>query len=160
MSFNIIDAPSENKGESRAASSITNLVVHATAGDFKSSYDWLRKKGSGVSAHYLINLDGALYRLVHPKFVAWHAGVSSWRGRDSVNKFSIGVELVNVREQPYTDRQYRVLAQLYVLLAKHYPIPLEGIVGHYHVSPGRKTDPYYVFEWGKLFQYIEQEKSK
>jgi N-acetylmuramoyl-L-alanine amidase len=74
---------------------------------------------------------------------AWHAGKSEWRGVPNVNDYSLGIELVNLNDgqDPYPEAQYRSLVKLCQALTHKYSIPTEDIVGHYHVSPGRKTDP-------------------
>ena len=79
---------------------------------------------------------------------AWHAGVSSWRGRERCNDFSIGIELEGADDVPYTARQYAKLAALLRALKRRYP--LEAAVGHSDVAPGRKTDPGPAFDWDRL----------
>ena len=101
-----------------------------------------------VSAHFLIRRDGELIQFVSCHKRAWHAGVSSWSGRERCNDFSIGVELEGCDELPFEDVQYRRLADLIESLRRSYPI--ESIVGHSDVSPGRKTDPGPCFDWRRL----------
>src|SRR5258708_26540294 len=40
-----------------------------------------------VSSHYLIRRDGSLVQYVPEEKRAWHAGVSSWKGRSRCNDF-------------------------------------------------------------------------
>ncbi|CAN5386383.1 1,6-anhydro-N-acetylmuramyl-L-alanine amidase AmpD [soil metagenome] len=98
-----------------------------------------------VSAHFVIRRDGELIQFVPCSARAWHAGVSSWRGRATCNDYSIGVELEGVDDVPYDERQYAALAELARQICLHYPI--EAIVGHEHIAPGRKTDPGPAFDW-------------
>jgi AmpD protein len=98
-----------------------------------------------VSAHFLVRRDGGLVQFVPCQRRAWHAGVSNWRGRDHCNDYSIGIELEGVDDQRYETAQYRSLAHLTRCLASHYPI--EDIVGHSEIAPGRKTDPGPAFDW-------------
>ena len=105
--------------------------------------------GLRVSAHFLIRRDGALLQFVSCARRAWHAGVSSWRGRERCNDFSIGVELEDTDFKPYTERQYRRLASLARLLRDSYP-QLSGVAGHEEIAPGRKTDPGPAFEWDRF----------
>jgi N-acetyl-anhydromuramoyl-L-alanine amidase len=79
---------------------------------------------------------------------AWHAGVSVWNGRPRCNDFSIGVELEGTDEIAYTGAQYAMLARLAKALRRRYPI--DDIVGHSDIAPGRKTDPGPAFDWVRL----------
>jgi len=101
-----------------------------------------------VSAHFLIRRDGELIQFVACEKRAWHAGASSWQGRERCNDFSIGVELEGCDDQPFEDLQYRQLVALLVALRKRYPI--EVVVGHSDIAPGRKTDPGPCFDWLRL----------
>jgi N-acetyl-anhydromuramoyl-L-alanine amidase len=104
--------------------------------------------GLEVSAHFLIRRDGELIQFVSCEQRAWHAGFSSWRGRERCNDFSIGVELEGCDEQGFETRQYDVLNQLVVALKQRYPIA--SIIGHSEISPGRKTDPGPCFDWSRV----------
>jgi N-acetyl-anhydromuramoyl-L-alanine amidase len=108
-------------------------------------YETLR--GLRVSSHFLIRRDGQLIQFVPCACRAWHAGASSWNGRERCNDFSIGVELEGADDVPYTEAQYRRLADLTAALKRLYPIA--GIVGHADIAPGRKTDPGPAFDWAQ-----------
>ena len=101
-----------------------------------------------VSAHFLIRRDGELVQFVSCKERAWHAGVSSWKGRERCNDFSIGIELEGTDNLPYASAQYTKLARLVRALKRAYPIV--DLVGHSDVAPGRKTDPGPAFDWARL----------
>ncbi len=101
-----------------------------------------------VSAHFLIRRDGELVQFVPLGERAWQAGVSSWKGRERCNDFSVGVELEGSDNQPFEAVQYRRLAELAALLER--VLPIEDIVGHEDIAPGRKTDPGPCFEWPVL----------
>jgi AmpD protein len=101
-----------------------------------------------VSAHFFIRRDGELVQFVPCGARAWHAGVSSWQGRERCNDFSIGIELEGTDTLPFTDIQYQVLNGLLRLLRAVYPI--QGVVGHADIAPGRKTDPGPCFDWARL----------
>src|SRR5687767_10639965 len=62
-----------------------------------------------VSCHFLIRRDGEVVRFVAPEKRAWHAGVSSWRGRERCNDFSVGIELEGTDNTPFEEAQYRSL---------------------------------------------------
>jgi len=101
--------------------------------------------GRRVSAHVLIRRDGAAIQFVSFAKRAWHAGVSTWRGRSRCNDFSIGIELEGTDDVPFAPVQYERLAQVTRALKARYPIA--DIVGHSDVAAGRKTDPGPHFDW-------------
>ena len=101
-----------------------------------------------VSAHFLIRRNGELVQFVGCNERAWHAGVSSWRGRERCNDFSIGIELEGTDDRPYASAQYTMLARLVRALRRTYPIA--ELVGHSDIAPGRKTDPGPAFDWARL----------
>lgn len=106
-----------------------------------------------VSAHFLIRRTGEVVQFVSADERAWHAGVSSWCGREHCNDFSIGIELEGTDDAPYEDPQYEALAALISLLRNHYPsIRSDAIVGHSDIAPGRKTDPGPAFDWQRVRQ--------
>lgn len=98
-----------------------------------------------VSAHVLIRRDGRLIQFVPFLRRAWHAGHSSWQGRERCNDFSVGIELEGSDLQAFAPEQYRVLDGLILLLKAVYQVG--AVSGHSDVSPGRKTDPGPHFDW-------------
>lgn len=101
-----------------------------------------------VSAHCLINRKGEITQYVNFDDMAWHAGVSSFEGRDKCNEYSIGIELEGSNNQPFTDAQYHSLARLTKTLQRHYPqITNARIAGHNQIAPERKIDPGQYFDW-------------
>ena len=104
--------------------------------------------GLKVSAHFLVRRDGSVIQFVPVERRAWHAGVSSWRGRERCNDFSVGIELEGTDDLPYEDAQYVTLRALVAALRARYPI--EDVVGHSDIAPGRKTDPGIAFDWSRL----------
>ncbi len=101
-----------------------------------------------VSAHFLVRRDGELIQFVPCGARAWHAGESSWRGRDRCNDYSIGIELEGADDQAFSDTQYARLACLIRTLQIAYPDI--AIAGHSDIAPGRKTDPGPCFDWVRL----------
>jgi AmpD protein len=101
-----------------------------------------------VSSHFFIRRDGALVQFVACGRRAWHAGISSWRGRAACNDYSVGIELEGTDDLPYESAQYLMLARLARALRRRYPI--RDMVGHSDVAPGRKTDPGPTFDWPRL----------
>ncbi|MCC5794160.1 MAG: 1,6-anhydro-N-acetylmuramyl-L-alanine amidase AmpD [Chromatiales bacterium] len=104
-----------------------------------------------VSAHLLVRRDGELVQYVPLHRRAWHAGQSSYRGREACNDFSIGIELEGCDDEPYSDAQYHRLCATISGLALTMPgLRRANIVGHCDVAPGRKTDPGPAFDWTRL----------
>ncbi len=104
-----------------------------------------------VSAHFLIERTGHIKQYVSCNERAWHAGLSSFQGRENCNDFSIGIELEGTDDTPFTDAQYSSLNRLTSLLMREYPqITPERICGHSDIAPGRKTDPGPCFDWQRL----------
>ena len=101
-----------------------------------------------VSAHFFIRRDGELIQFVPVSLRAWHAGASCWKDCERCNDFSVGIELEGSDTQPFTDAQYARLGTLVDTLRAHYPI--EDVVGHSDIAPGRKTDPGPHFDWPRL----------
>ena len=121
---------------------------------FTNRLDWAAHpyfaaiRGLCVSAHFLIRRDGRLQQFVSCRERAWHAGVSSWRGRADCNDYSVGIELEGLEGGVFEAPQYERLAGLVEQLATAYPIA--WIAGHEHVAPGRKHDPGRGFDWARL----------
>mgnify|MGYP000052285664 CR=1 FL=1 len=101
-----------------------------------------------VSSHFLIRRDGALIQFVPCAKRAWHAGVSKWKNRERCNDFSIGIELEGCDFEEFEAVQYKVLNALLQSLKNTYPI--QYVVGHSDIAPGRKTDPGPFFHWSKV----------
>jgi len=101
-----------------------------------------------VSAHFLVRRDGSLLQFVACRERAWHAGASCWRGVERCNDYSVGVELEGADDVPYEAAQYATLRALVAALRARYPI--EDVVGHSDIAPGRKTDPGVAFDWSRL----------
>lgn len=104
-----------------------------------------------VSAHLLIRRDGECVQYVPFNKRAWHAGVSSFQGRENCNDFSIGIELEGCETVVYTEAQYETLNNVIAALLKTYPnLSAQRITGHSDIAPNRKTDPGASFNWSKV----------
>lgn len=101
-----------------------------------------------VSSHFLIRRDGELVQFVSCNKRAWHAGASQWQHRERCNDFSVGVELEGCDFEAFELVQYETLNHLITSLKETYPI--QHIVGHSDIAPGRKTDPGPFFDWSKI----------
>jgi len=101
-----------------------------------------------VSSHLYIKRDGSITQFVPLDKKAWHAGISSFKGQENCNEFSIGVELEGTDEVPYERAQYTSLIEITMFLMKQYPhLNKDNIVGHSDIAPERKTDPGSSFDW-------------
>ncbi len=107
-----------------------------------------------VSAHYVVEEDGALFRLVPEERRAWHAGKSFWKGETDINAVSIGIEIVNPGHEfgyrPFPDAQVEALIALLDDIRGRWDIPDVRILGHSDVAPARKQDPGELFPWKRL----------
>jgi len=109
-------------------------------------------EGLKVSAHFLVRRDGRVVQFVPVHRRAWHAGVSSWRGRSACNDFSIGVELEGTDDAPFEEAQYLALGELLARLRT--ALPLRDLAAHSDVAPGRKTDPGPGFAWDRVLSRL------
>ena len=108
-------------------------------------------EGLRVAPHLLIDRRGDIVQFVAFDRGAWHAGQSSWRGRPSCNRFSLGIELEGTLATGFTDAQYVALTEVCGALCAHYPsLSPSAIVGHQEIAPGRKQDPGPYFDWPRL----------
>lgn len=151
------DSPSPNFDARPDSGVIDMLVLHYTG--MKTAQEALERlcdPAAKVSAHYLIDEDGTVWRLVDEAMRAWHAGVSSWRGRSDINGASIGIELVNPGHEfgyrPFPDAQMTALVELAREVLARNPIPARHVLGHSDVAPLRKEDPGEFFDWPRLAQ--------
>ena len=149
----MIDLPSPNHGE--RAAPVDVLVLHYTELPLRDSLAILTdgQRAQRVSAHYVLAEDGTSYRLVPEDRAAWHAGRSSWRGREALNGSSIGIEIVNLHgdRHDYPARQVESLVELcHGIVARHPAIVARNVVGHSDVAPKRKIDPGLRFPWATL----------
>tara|TARA_Y100001970_G_scaffold244993_1_gene311653 strand:- start:312 stop:971 length:660 start_codon:yes stop_codon:yes gene_type:complete len=111
-------------------------------------------KKNKVSSHFFINKVGKIYKLVDPKFRAWHAGISFWKGEKDINSNSIGIEISNsgyhLDFEKYDFGQITSLINLLLYLKKKYNIDKNDILGHSDIAPYRKIDPGEKFPWYRL----------
>lgn len=174
---NLLDSPSPNHSARKPGVRVDTVLIHHTATEgATSALAWLANPTSRVSAHYVIGLQGWVYRLVHEERKAWHAGKGRlpWETCEEYdfNHRSIGVEVVNPGDgkTPFTEAQYRALEWLVpdilsrwscssVRLREEAPtrrVPYNPpyfpayVLGHRDIAPGRKTDPADNFDWGRI----------
>lgn len=158
MQLLVQSMPSPNHSARPKGGDPSLVVIHGTAGRWPHDAEWLCNPASKVSVHYYVRRDGVVFQMVPDERKAWHAGVSSWKGRRDCNAYSIGIELENDSRQEYTAAQYGATALLCRELLRKYPtLQATDIVGHHQIAPGRKTDPWKHFDWDKLRRMIAPE---
>jgi N-acetyl-anhydromuramoyl-L-alanine amidase len=168
MQAHRLDSP--NKGLRPATALIDTVILHSISlppgqyggqevqALFTNNLDWNEHPyfqeihGIQVSAHFYIRRDGLLWQFVSCDDRAWHAGQSSFAGRNNCNDYSIGIELEGLEGHAFEPEQYMQLAELLQHLRARYPIA--QVLGHEHVAPGRKFDPGPGFDWSLLQQSV------
>ncbi|MFV1530664.1 MULTISPECIES: N-acetylmuramoyl-L-alanine amidase [unclassified Phaeobacter] len=127
------------------------VVLHYTAMDSPEvALERLCDPRYEVSAHYLIAADGRLWQMVREADRAWHAGAGEWCGQEDINSRSIGIELDNRGDHPFSAAQMNRLEELLRAVLLRWRIPASGVIGHSCMAPGRKCDPGARFDWARL----------
>ena len=136
----------------RKKTKIKFVIFHYTG--MKKESDAIKKltnHKSKVSSHYFIKKNGEILNLLPDLYIAWHAGVSFWQNYNSLNKYSIGIEISNpghdYKYLKFNNKQIRSVVKLSKYLIKKYKIKTNFILGHSDVAPGRKKDPGEKFPW-------------
>ena len=148
----LIERPSPNHDARPAGAAIDMLILHYTGMvDAAAALERMCDPAAKVSAHYMIDEDGATMRLVDEARRAWHAGQSRWRGRDDINAVSIGVELVNPGHEfgyrAYPQAQMAALLELCRDIVARHAIPARHVLGHGDIACARRADPGEFFDW-------------
>lgn len=107
-----------------------------------------------ASAHYVVDEQGAIYRLVPEEHRAWHAGAASWEGEGDVNSRSIGIEIVNGGHDfglpEFADAQIDAVIALLKEILPRWALAPARVVAHSDIAPERKQDPGEKFPWRRL----------
>ena len=147
------ESPSPNWNERQLP--VSMVVLHYTGmQSADEALERLRSEEAGVSAHYMIEEDGKIHRLVREDRRAYHAGKSFWRGVRDVNSASVGIEIVNPGHEfgyrPFPDVQMEALLPLLAGIVGRWDVPRANVVGHSDIAPARKEDPGELFDWDLL----------
>jgi len=127
------------------------VIIHHTAQDsIQQTLRTFTLTRTQVSAHYVIDKEGKVYHMLNDYLRAWHAGVGRWGAVTDLNSVSIGIEMDNNGQDPYTEAQITNLISLLDTLKENYHIPAENFIGHGDIAPGRKVDPGINFPWKRL----------
>ena len=142
----------------RSKHSIKFIIIHYTG--MKKETDAIKKLcdyKSKVSSHYFIKNNGDVLNLVPDLYIAWHAGISSWKNYRSLNKHSIGIEINNPghenKYKKFSLQQIRSLVKLLKYLLREYKVNKSNVLGHSDISPDRKKDPGEKFPWKSLAKH-------
>jgi N-acetyl-anhydromuramyl-L-alanine amidase AmpD len=153
---NIIEIKSPNFDNRKPNTQPEFIIVHYTECDFDLSMYLLTddRRINPVSAHYLVDEKGKVFQLVDEDKTAWHAGVSRWGDKDSLNTWSIGIELVNMGAcknfPPYPSVQIESVTRLCQDIKARHAILDRYVLGHSDIAPMRKYDPGPKFDWDFL----------
>ncbi|HRK21794.1 MAG TPA: N-acetylmuramoyl-L-alanine amidase [Fimbriimonadaceae bacterium] len=151
---NLVWVQSPNYNQRPANTVIDTIVLHHTAGaTLESCVKWFATTESRVSAHFTVGKDGSIVQHVSTFERAWHAGASrDHRGRENLNNFTIGIEMVNIGDgkDPWTKEQVEVVGYLIGTLKRRFP-EIKYITSHEFIATprGRKPDPKN-FPWASL----------
>ena len=140
---------------SKRQKKIKYIIIHYTGTKtLQEALNIFKDKTSQVSCHWLISKKGKIYKIVDEKNVAWHAGISYWKGEKMLNDNSIGIELDNIGHglnyKIFSNVQMLVLEKLLKLLINKYNIKIKNVLGHSDIAPDRKLDPGELFNWHRL----------
>jgi N-acetylmuramoyl-L-alanine amidase len=157
VNFDLRDVPSLNHDARPDGTPIDILVLHYTG--MTSPAEALARllaPDAKVSSHYMVDLNGIVWRLVPEARRAWHAGASFWHGRTRLNDRSIGIEIANPGHShgypDYPALQMAVVCDLCLDILSRHAIAARDIVGHSDIAPDRKDDPGEKFDWRGLAQ--------
>tara|TARA_Y100001970_G_C13917332_1_gene691648 strand:- start:64 stop:810 length:747 start_codon:yes stop_codon:yes gene_type:complete len=134
------------------------LIFHYTGmKKEKIAIDNLLDEKSKVSCHYFIKSNGEILTLIPELYIAWHAGISSWKRYKSLNRYSIGIEISNpghdYKYKNFSQKQIKSILKLSDYLIKKYKIKSKFILGHSDIAPDRKKDPGEKFPWKNFSKY-------
>lgn len=152
------DYKTENFFEGKTNSCEYILLHHTWPGKWINIVKYLCRKESGVSAHYVVDIDGTIYQLADDEKCTWHAGKSSYDGKSGFNLYSIGIEVVSDGKN-FTDAQREAVRELVKNLMKKHNILSSMVIRHKDVAPGRKRDIGDNFWNNQFSSFAEWQKS-
>ncbi|MFA4949592.1 N-acetylmuramoyl-L-alanine amidase [Brevundimonas sp.] len=147
------DVPSPNFDARRGPPDM--LVLHYTGMQTaEAAIARLCDPEAKVSAHYVVDEDGSILKLVPEERRAWHAGRGVWLGETDCNAASIGIEIVNPGHEfgyrDFPEVQVDAVISLIADIRTRWTIPDTRIIAHSDLAPDRKQDPGERFPWKRL----------
>ena len=142
----------------RQKKNIKYIIIHYTGMKNElSALNRLTDYKSKVSAHYFIKKNGKILNLVPDLYEAWHAGKSNWKNIQSLNRYSIGIEIQNPGHEnfyeKFSNKQMNSVKKLLRFLTKKFRLNCKNILGHSDIAPNRKKDPGENFPWKELAKH-------
>src|SRR4051812_17010451 len=103
---------------SRGSTTVDAIVIHTTEGSYQSAVNRFLTPSEQVSAHYIVDTNGAITQMVDTANRAWHATY--------YNSRSIGIENVGFAGQASTwnSQNLPALEHLVAYLAYTYKVPV------------------------------------
>ena len=155
----ILDYSPNFNSKKRRINQIKFIIFHYTGMKKESeAINKLINTQSQVSCHYFIKNNGKIITMVPNSYIAWHAGISSWKNFKFLNKNSIGVEISNpghnFKYRNFSKQQIQSILRLSKFLIKKFKIDKKNILGHSDIAPDRKKDPGEKFPW----QYLSKKQ--
>lgn len=137
------------------------ILLHHTGG---WSYEWNIKTLSvstwdkAVSCHYVVAQDWRIAKIGNDTDILWHCWESYWEWKTNMNKYCIGIEVINV-DTNFTDAQRESVRNLVSYLMSAYSIPSKNIIRHKDIAPKRKVDIYDSFRNNKYLTFKDYQMS-
>ena len=153
MTLTFIDRPTPNFDHRRSPPDM--IILHYTGMETgEAALERLCDPKARVSAHYVVEEDGRIFRLAPEERRCWHAGISHWRGEEELNHVSVGIEIVNPGHEwgyrAFPEAQVQAVIALVADIRTRWTVPNDRIIGHSDVAPDRKEDPGELFPWKRL----------
>ena len=130
----------QTKNKSPWKNTCEYIVLHHTATK-EGTIKWvLRQLTVGpVSCHFVVDTNGDIYKIGELTDILWHAGVSEWKGKENMNKYSVGIEVIWPLPG-FTNAQRKSVQDLVSYLLKELKLTPDKLIRHKDIAPGRKTD--------------------
>ena len=109
------------------------IILHTTEAAGDSAFNKLWRNGE---AHYLVDRSGRVRQIIRQDKVAYHAGLSLWNGRQNIDKYSVGIEVVGYHNGSLTEAQASALRSLLVELKRVYRVSDNRVLTHSMVAYG------------------------
>lgn len=117
------------------------IILHHTAGSYEGSVSWCLNPDSNVSYHAIVNTNGDKTILAEDTQRAWHAGKSTFNGKNDCNSFMLGIAVSgDTNKRELTNEEIESVACWCTNKMSIWNFGIEQITTHREVSPGRKND--------------------
>jgi AmpD protein len=152
MDFREFERLSPNAGG--GANEGLGVLFHHSGLPFDETIRRMQDPASRVSYHCLVESDGTRCTMVPDAQIAWHAGVSSFRGRERCNEFLLGFSFAgDTYAAPLTEAQIASALEWLGARWSQRGWGIDRLSDHRQVAPGRKRD-LNPSEWDRLLRAI------